>query len=272
MAQWKETLEPYVKVIESVKTAALNPSAGGDLILGAVLISDSGPAEPTLITSQRQFLEVYAAEELTKDYVKSLDSLYTSDPGSSLASTMWLNAYRLAGSASMLICRASRANDIIYTQPLHEDGKDYILKDSEILKRMDSFKFVIDEEGSVRNGWAVAVNGVGIFGTLVDDNGPRYDYKTNTLVELVEELNKTDKFYSPSYKFFLDEKCSEEKEWTESCGEDPVSEINQFLLRIMKIGKVVQILMFLQVLLMYLQQSLLGNGRTPRLLMRFRIS
>lgn len=223
MAQWKETLEPYVKVIESVKTASLNPSAGGDLILGAVLISDSGPAEPTLITSQRQFLEVYAAEELTKDYVKSLDSLYTSDPGSSLASTMWLNAYRLAGSASLLVSRASRANDIIYTQPLNEDNNDYILKDSEILKSVPSFKFVIDKEGSKRNGWAVAVNEIGIIGNLVDDDGPRYDYKVNNLVELVNQLNETNKFYSPSYKFYLNEKCSEGSEWTESSGVDPIA-------------------------------------------------
>lgn len=223
MAQWKETLEPYVKVIESVKTASLNPSAGGDLILGAVLISDCGPAEPTLITSQKQFLEVYAAEELTKDYVKSLDSLYTSDPGSSLASTMWLNAYRLAGSASMLVCRASRASNIIYTQPLDDDGKDYILKDSEILKSVPSFKFVIDKEGSKKNGWAVAVNEIGIIGNLVDDEGPRYDYKVNNLVELVNQLNETNKFYSPSYKFYLNEKCSDDSEWTESSGMDPIA-------------------------------------------------
>lgn len=223
MAQWKETLEPYVKVIESVKTASLNPSAGGDLILGAVLISDSGPAEPTLITSQRQFLEVYAAEELTKNYVKSLDSLYTSDPGSSLASTMWLNAYRLAGSASLLVCRASRANDIIYIQPLNEDGHDYIIKDSEILKSVPKFKFVIDSKSSIKDGWAIAVNGVGVFGTYVDDSGPRYDYKTNNLVELIEELNKTDKFYSPSYEFFLDEECKPEDRWSESSGKDPVA-------------------------------------------------
>ena len=208
MAQWKETLEPYVKVIESVKTAVLNPSAGGNLILGAVLISDCGPAEPTLITSQSDFLKVFAAEELTKEYVKTLDSLYVSDPGSSLASTMWLNAYRLAGSANMLICRASRANNVIYSQPLKEDGFDYILKDSEVLKSVPSFKLVIDEVGSKRNGWAIAVNGVGIIGNLVDDNGARYDYKADNLVELVEKLNETDKFYASSYEFYLDEKCT----------------------------------------------------------------
>lgn len=221
MAQWKETLEPYVKVIESVKTAALNPSAGGSLILGAVLISDCGPAEPTLISSQSEFLKAYAAEELTKDYVKGLDALYTSDPGSSLASTMWLNAYRLAGSASLLICRASKANNIIYSQPLKEDGHDYILKDSEILKSVPSFKLVIDTEGSKRDGWAIAVDGVGIIGNYVDDSGPRYDYKADTLQELVEKLNETDKFYTPSYEFYEDPKC--ENVWNESNSEPPVA-------------------------------------------------
>ena len=221
MAQWKETLEPYVKVIESVKTASLNPSAGGDLILGAVLISDSGPAEPTLITSQSDFLKAFAAEELTKNYVKSLDSLYVSDPGSSLASTMWLNAYRLAGSASLLVCRASRANNIIYTQPLKEDNHDYVLKDSEILKSVPSFKIVIDAEGSKKNGWAIAVNGVGIIGNLIDDNGAKYDYKVDTLPELVDQLNETDKFYSPSYEFYTDTKCK--IRWDESSNDPAVA-------------------------------------------------
>lgn len=208
MAQWKETLEPYVKVIESVKTAALNPTAGGDLILGAVIISDCGPSEPTLITSQSEFLEVYAAEDLTKDYIKSLDSLYESDPGSSLASTMWLNAYRLSGSASMLICRAGKGDGIIYTKPLDSnDLNDYIVKDSEILKRVTPFKFVIDRTGSENDGWAIALSDSGILGNLVDDNGPRYDYFVSNLVELVDKLNETDKFYSPKYSFYEDEKC-----------------------------------------------------------------
>lgn len=209
MAQWKETLEPYVKVIESVKTAALNPTAGGDLILGAVIISDSGPSEPTLITSQSEFLEIYASEELTKDYIKSLDSLYSSDRGSALASTMWLNAYRLAGSASLLVSRASKANGVIYTKPLDpEDDYEYIIKDSEILKRVTPFKFVIDKEGASQNGWAVAVNEVGVIGNLVDDNGPRYDYFAESLMDLVDKLEETSKFYSPDYAFYSDEKCT----------------------------------------------------------------
>lgn len=58
MAQWTETLEPYVKVIERVHTAALNPTAGESLIIGATLISDAGPAVPTLISSQSEFLKL----------------------------------------------------------------------------------------------------------------------------------------------------------------------------------------------------------------------
>ena len=43
MAQWKETLEPYVKVYETVRNSVLNPSAGGELIIGCAFISDAGP-------------------------------------------------------------------------------------------------------------------------------------------------------------------------------------------------------------------------------------
>ena len=210
MAQWKETLEPYVKVIESVKTAPLNPTAGEDLIIGAVIISDAGPATPTLVTSQSEFLSNFAAEDLTEDYAKSLDSLYISDPGSSLASTMWLNAYRLSGSANMLICRASRASGLIYSKPLSKkDQSDYILRDSEILKKVSGkFKFVIDKEGEGSNdGWAISIADVGVIGNRVDDNGPLYEYYVDTLPDLVDRLNETTKFFSPKYSFYSDVKC-----------------------------------------------------------------
>lgn len=216
MAQWKETLEPYVKVIESVKTVALNPTAGGDLILGAVLISDSGPSEPTLITSQSEFLEVFAAEEITKDYIKSLDDLYVSDPGSTLASTMWLNAYRLAGSASLLLCRANKADGVIYTKPLNNEVLgDYIIKDSEILKRVPPFKFVLDSYGAKKDGWAIAINEVGILGNLISDDGPKYDYYVNNLPELIEKLNETSKFFSPAFTFYNSVTCEPGSETTD---------------------------------------------------------
>jgi hypothetical protein len=79
MAQWKETREPYVDVHEKVKVAALNPRAGEDLIIGCALISDAGPSIPTLITSQSEFLATYSSEDLTKDYVSSLNKLYKGD-------------------------------------------------------------------------------------------------------------------------------------------------------------------------------------------------
>lgn len=212
MAKWKETLEPYVKVIESVRTFPSNPDAGEDLIVGAVLISDSGPATPTLITSQREFLRTYAAQDLTQDYTDSLDSLYVSDPGSSLASTMWLNAYRLAGSTKMLVCRASKAKGLIYAKPIARgDMNSYVLKNTEILKRVPSFKLVLDKTTiGYTDGWAIAVSDTGIIGNRVTDDGPIYDYKVDTLPDLVDQLNDTTKFFSPTFSFYTDVKCTED--------------------------------------------------------------
>ena len=212
MAKWKETLEPYVKVIESVRTVPSNPTAGEDLIVGAVIISDSGPATPTLITSQREFLRVYSAEDLTQDYTDSLNELYTSDPGSPLASTMWLNAYRLAGSTHMLVCRASKAKDLVYAKPIAKgDLNQYVLKNTEVLKRVSPFKLVLDRETiGYNDGWAINVSEVGIIGNKVTDDGPVYDYKVDTLTELVDLLNDSTKFFSPDYNFYTDPKCTED--------------------------------------------------------------
>lgn len=207
MTQWKETLEPYVKVIESVKTSTLNPTAGNNLIIGTVLISDSGPSVPTLISSQKDFLSTFATEELTEDYVNSLNDLYTSDEGSSLASTMWLNAYRLCGSGNLLCCRASKASDLQYVKNLSstDSASNYILRDSEILKRVNSFKFVLDKSSEgASDGWAVGISDIGIFGNRVSDSGIEYDYLTDNLPELVDKLNDSSKFFSPSYKFYSD--------------------------------------------------------------------
>ena len=116
MAQWKETLEPYIKVNERIRTTTIVPTAGEDLIIGATLISDSGPSYPVLITSQREFLNVFASQEITKGYIESLDNFYDDGTGtkSDVASTMWLNAYRLAGSTNMLIVRATKGADMNY--------------------------------------------------------------------------------------------------------------------------------------------------------------
>lgn len=219
MAQWKETLEPYVKVKESVKTVALNPKVGEDLIVGAVIISDAGPATPTLISSQSEFLKTFSSTgEITEDYIYSLDNLFTSDPGSDVASTMWLNAYKLAGSNTLLVSRASKASDMYYSKPLdvNDNTSDYIVKDGEILKRVPSFKFVIDYDEDSANhntdGWSINISDVGIIGNRVSDEGAQYDYYVSDLFELVDQLNETPKFFSPNYKFYSDIKCEVETE------------------------------------------------------------
>lgn len=205
MAQWKETLEPYVKVVETVKTSALNPSAGGELIIGCVLISDAGPSVPTLITSQSEFLSTYTSADVTAKYIGSLDSLYGgADP--TLASTMWMNAYRLAGSNSLLCVRASKATDILFAKPLSKvSNATYISRDGGLMKKVDECALVIDFDGdsasSSQSGWTLDVDGVGVFGNYVDDNGAQYEYYMDNLVDLVNELNNTTKFFSPKYYF-----------------------------------------------------------------------
>lgn len=200
MAQWKQALEPYVKVIESVKTAPLNPTAGEDLIIGAVIISDAGPGVPTLITSQKEFLATYAGQELTQKYTTSLNDLYTSDPGSELASTMWLNAYRLSGSGNLLVSRATKKGSGNYVKSLGIlDNNDYIIKDTEILRKVNKFRLTVDTTHS--DGWALAVNEVGVIGNLVNDEGSCCDFIVDNIPDLVEMLNETTKFFSPDYTY-----------------------------------------------------------------------
>lgn len=213
MAQWKETLEPYVKVIEQVKSTTINPTAGESLIIGAVIVSDAGPSTPTLIGSQKEFLSTFASGELTEDYTNSLDELYEG------ASGMWLNAYRLSGSGQLLVSRASKAEGLIYSKPLTGEDTDYVLKDSDILKAVPSFKFVIDlgttttgeeevtEITTANDGWAISIKDIGVIGNRVNDNGPLYDYYVDNLYDLVQKLNETPKFFSPDYSFYEDAEC-----------------------------------------------------------------
>ena len=206
MAQWKETLEPYVKVVETVKTSTLNPSAGGELIIGCVIISDAGPSVPTLITGQSEFMSTYASADITSKYIGSLDNLYEG-ADKSLASTMWMNAYRLAGSNTLLCVRASKAKDLFYAKPLSTDGTNvYISRDGNLLRKATmKYALVIDYDGdnttSAQSGWTVGINGVGSFGNYVSDSGPAYDYYVDNIVDLVNELNSTAEFFSPNYWF-----------------------------------------------------------------------
>lgn len=212
MAQWKETLEPYVRVHEKIKTAAINPVAGQDLIIGAVIISDAGPSIPTLITNQSEFLSTYASKDLTKEYVESINPLYKGDD-KSLAATIWLNAYRLAGSANMLVVRASKAKDLYFAKPLVKgDNNVYLLRDGQLLKKVPTFKMVIDIDKDsaehTKDGWSINVNEVGVIGNRNTDEGAQYDYYVQNLEELVDYLNDTSKFFSPSYTFYADEKAT----------------------------------------------------------------
>lgn len=207
MAQWKETLEPYIKVYERIRTTALVPTAGEDLIVGATIVSDSGPATPTLITSQKEFLDVFSSQDLTESYIKSLDKFYE-DGTDSVASTMWLNAYRLAGSVNMLVVRATKGADISYVKPITggTTNTEYIIRDGQLLKKVPEFKLVADiptdQSTHTETGWAISVNEVGTIGNLTTDQGPAYDYYARNLYELVEYLNGTSKFFSPNYEFY----------------------------------------------------------------------
>ena len=174
MAQWTETLEPYVKVKERIRTATINRTAGESLIIGVAFISDAGPSTPTLITSQSEFLSTYASQDITQSYVEGLNQLYTGDDNT-LASTMWANAYRLAGSNSMLCVRASKANNTYFVKPLVGDVNDtYVLRDGEMLKKVPAFKIALDDiYGDEANwdsdGWSINISGIGIFGNRVTD-------------------------------------------------------------------------------------------------------
>ena len=215
MGQWTETLEPYIKVQERVKTATLNPVAGEDLIIGATIISDAGPSEPTLITNQSEFIKTYASQNISEDYIKSLNNLY-SGADNTLAATMWANAYRLCGSNSLLITRAASAKGINFVKPIISSDalSTYILRDGELLKKVNPFKIVVDAQADGINysqdGWAIYVNEVGRIGNLNNDEGPMYDYYVKNIPELVQQLNETSKFFSPKYKFYTDASLEEE--------------------------------------------------------------
>ena len=209
MAQWTETLEPYVKVKERIRTATINRTAGESLIIGVAFISDAGPSTPTLITSQSEFLDTYASQELTQSYVEGLNQLYTGDD-ETLASTMWANAYRLAGSNSMLCVRASKANNTYFVKPFDGNTNNtYIIRDGELLKKIQPFKIAQDDRfGDEANwdsdGWSININGIGIFGNRVTDDGTQYDYFCKNLPDLLDSLNDTSKFLCTDFEFRTD--------------------------------------------------------------------
>ena len=209
MAQWTQTTEPYVKVHEIVKSAPLNPTVGEDLIIGVVLISDAGPSVPTLISGQKDFIKNFASKDISIDYLNSLKNLYEG-ADKELPAQMWMNAYRLAGSNTMLVCRASKADNIYFSKAISVgDKNDYILRDGLLMKRMPNrFKFVLDIDSDNvdhdQDGWGIAVNGAGVLGNRTTDRGAQYDYYVDNLPDLIDQLNETSKFFSPSFEYYTD--------------------------------------------------------------------
>lgn len=216
MASLVEVKEPYVRVHERIITAALNPTAGEDLIIGCAIISDSGPSIPTLISSQKEYLATYSSQDITSEYVNKMNQLYKGDD-KTLAATMWLNGYRLAGSNTLLCVRASKAKDINFVKPLVKgDNNVYLLRDGQLLKKVASFKLVISENPDSADhaidGWGIAINGIGVIGNANSDEGPEYDYYVGDLKEFVDYLNDTNMFFSPAYTFYNSATMSDETE------------------------------------------------------------
>lgn len=209
MAQWTETLEPYIKVQEEVKTVTTNPVTGEDLIIGCVIFADAGPSVPTLINGQKDFRSTFASQDITEDYINSLNGLYDCGNGGdkTLPATMWSNAYRLAGSNTLLVVRAGKSKGVNFVKSVEKnDASTYLLKDGYILKQVNPFKIVIDTNGDQSmhstDGWSVNIEGIGIVGNRVTDAGAQYDIFANSLPELVDILNESPVFFSPSYRYF----------------------------------------------------------------------
>jgi hypothetical protein len=113
---------------------------------------------------------------------------------------MWLNAYRLSGSGNLLVSRATKKGSGNYVKSLGIlDNNDYIIKDTEILRKVNKFRLTVDTTHS--DGWALAVNEVGVIGNLVNDEGTCCDFIVDNIPDLVEMLNETTKFFSPDYTY-----------------------------------------------------------------------
>lgn len=201
MAQWSETLEPYIRVTERIKTMNANPTAGEDLIIGAVIISDAGPSTPTLVTSQAEFKQLYASKELTEDYMDELSELF--EENSSIPAIMWSNAYRLSGSNTMLIVRATKTKGAYWIKPLDGSKGEYILKDGEILKKFDGGFSISLNTTTEDPTWHIKIGDIGTIGNDYDGNTyqANYDYRADTIPEMVEKILESPSFYSPDYTY-----------------------------------------------------------------------
>lgn len=183
---WKRTSEPYVKVTENVIRTSIQPGAGGDLIIGCVVVSDTGPTTPTYITSRTEFKNTYFSKDLDKEYVTSLDQYYNR------ASTMILNGVRLSASANLLVCRASGLKGVTYMKSLGLDkDTNYIIKQGEILKKTTGCTINLSDTSN----WNISISNLGKLGTTSD-----CDYKIQSLNKLVEFLNDSSEAHITDYE------------------------------------------------------------------------
>src|SRR5574344_323443 len=211
--------EPYVKVHESIVSNTVTSTSGTDLVIGCVIISDTGEGNPTLITSQKEYLANYASQDLNKTYINSLNSLYSGDD-STMAASMWLNAYRLAGSSNLLVVRATKDKGVQFAKSFSSSSSTYILKDGQLLKKVPPFRLIVDADttnytsgetlissnvaDASSHGFAINIKGTGIVGDFYSENtsDPTVDIRVSSLEELVEDyMSNSSNFFSPKYTY-----------------------------------------------------------------------
>lgn len=223
MANWKETKEPYVQVNESIKKVSYPAAVGGDLIIGGAIVADAGDTEPILITDRSEILSNFTT-----------DGKLTSKSHISLK-----NAYRLAGSNQLLLCRACSMGDSKFVQDINSPNMEgvvaktpnhILMKDGMGLEKLSSpitikyaltgpekesffgianMRAVLNEEGKVTSyvmrkvpQFGVDVLSVGTIG-----NSNEYSVTVNSLEALVNSLDETPYFKVTNIKETTTEKA-----------------------------------------------------------------
>jgi hypothetical protein len=210
MANWKETKEPYVQVNESIKKVSYPAAVGGDLIIGGAIVADAGDTEPILITDRSEILSNFTT-----------DGKLTSKSHISLK-----NAYRLAGSNQLLLCRACSMGDSKFVQDINSPNMEgvvaktpnhILMKDGMGLEKLSSpitirysltgpekesffaitnMRAVLNEEGKVTSYVMRKVPQFGVdvlsVGTIGNSND--YSVTVNSLEALVNYLDETPYF------------------------------------------------------------------------------
>lgn len=223
MANWKETKEPYVQVNESIKKVSYPAAVGGDLIIGGAIVADAGDTEPILITDRSEILSNFTT-----------DGKLTSKSHISLK-----NAYRLAGSNQLLLCRACSMGDSKFVQDINSPNMEgvvaktpnhILMKDGMGLEKLSSpitirysltgpekesffaitnMRAVLNEEGKVTSYVMRKVPQFGVdvlsVGTIGNSND--YSVTVNSLEALVNYLDETPYFKVTNIKETATEKA-----------------------------------------------------------------